>query len=298
MHGLLIRDKKELSEEEKAAEVEAASSASCLLSDVVNSKRSRDYSMDSFNKCMELLKLNPELSLAWNYRREIILHSESLGEKNNVMEKELGVLNMVMVDLQMTKSYCLWNHRRWLLLQIRSMNGLSDDILKTELELIKTILKLDARNFHAWSYRQWLRQNFPSQIEPKLNDLEYSGQLIEKDFSNYSAWFLRSWTVERRGAKIEPEEELDVVWNALFTEPNDQSCWQYHDWLLRRFPELAQNDLEYMGELEQVVEQKDSKYLLLAQLRYKNFPRGERKEIVEKLVHIDPIRKGFYLDQL
>ena len=293
MHGLLIRDRKELSEQEKAEEQAAASAASGLLREVILLKKSRMCTSESFTKCMDLLKLNPELSLAWNFRREIIQSKQSLVERIEAIRNEIGVLNSVMVDLQMTKSYCLWNHRRWLLLQLRASDELSESVLKGEIELVKTILKLDGRNFHSWSYRQWLRQNFDIKLD---DDIEYSKKLIEKDFSNYSAWFLRSWAAEKTGAPIEPEAELELVWNALFTEPNDQSCWQYHDWLLRRFPQLRDQDADYMVELEAIVDDQDSKYLFLSKVYSDTLGLEEKQEIVSKLVNIDPMRKGFYLE--
>lgn len=291
MHGLLIRDRKELSEEERAAEEAAACAANGLLKEVICAKKTRDYSDESFQKTMKLLKLNPELSLAWNYRREII-ESKSLEEKLETLKRELDVLNGVMVDLQMTKSYCLWSHRRWLIIQLKQLGEASKQILDREMLLVKTILDLDGRNFHSWSYRQWLRQSFGDLIE--FDDIKYSEKLIMKDFSNYSAWFLRSWAVENTAALVEPEEELDLIWNALFTEPNDQSCWQYHDWLIEKYPELSDKDAEFMNELEAVVEDKDSKYLLLSKLKRSSV--ADKSLIVNKLVNIDPMRNGYYLD--
>jgi geranylgeranyl transferase type-2 subunit alpha len=294
MHGLLIRDRKELTEEEKAAELASATSATELLHEVIKLKKNKEFTPEAFGKCMELLKLNPELSLAWNFRREII-NSNSDGDKPTVIENEIKILNSVMVDLQMTKSYCLWSHRRWLLLELKALDQLDGSVLDGELELVDTILKLDGRNFHSWSYRQWFRQNF-TELENRWNDIEFSQKLIDRDFSNYSAWFLRSWAVGKTDAVVDPESELELIWNALFTEPNDQSCWQYHDWLLERYPDLKGQDEEFMKDLEAVVEEKDSKYLLLARIKSGTISADKKEEMVQKLVNIDPMRKGFYLD--
>ena len=279
MHGLLIRDKKELSEQEKAADMLAGESAMSKLTTLINHKKSKNYSSESFSLTLELLKLNPELSLAWNYRREIILNSSV-----SLLE-ELTLLNSVMLDMQMTKSYCLWNHRRWVLLELKRRDQLDDSNLRSEMTIVETIHSLDSRNFHAWSYRKFLTDHFNIQVD----DIQYSTKLIEADFSCYSAWFLRTTQVD----DLNPVEELDLVWNAIFTEPNDQSAWQYHDWLVEKFDStLKAKDEEYLNELESVIDVKDSKYVLIQKL--KKSEEEERDEIRQRLCQIDPMRRGYY----
>ena len=285
MHGHLIADRKELTEKERDEERSAAETACARLDELMRRKREKDYSSESFVTSLELVKLNPELGLAWNFRREAILASD---ESARLVQEELKLLNSVMMDRQMTKSYCLWTHRRWLLRLIENKDTLNQT-LQDEKILVEKLLHVDGRNFHAWSYRQWLRMHFASL---EWEDLQFSLHLIEADFSNYSAWFLRRscW----KEIELVKDAELELIWNALFTEPNDQSCWQYHDWLVEKFPELKLKDEEYMRELEAVVEEKDSKYVLLHKLNKTN--ADEKVLLVEKLVYIDPNRKQFYLD--
>jgi geranylgeranyl transferase type-2 subunit alpha len=288
MHGVLVKDKKELTEAELQAEFAAGTAAMELLRTVIKSKKEGD--MSAIDKTLEILKLNPELGLAWNFRREIILRFSMNCES---LLKELDLLNSVMVHQQMTKSYCLWNHRRWILLRLREIEAVDDLVIDKELKLVSTILQLDSRNFHSWSYRKWLCDNFP--ISHKIDDVGYSLSLIEQDFSNYSAWFLRRLAFDRMGQIPDPHHELELVWNALFTEPTDQSCWQYHDWLIEKEPViLKEQDSQFMKDLEEVVDEKDSKYLLLSKLR-SGLDKGE---ILERLIRIDPMRKGFYSDQM
>jgi len=280
MHGLLIRDKKELSEKEMAEDILAGEAAMSKLKDLIARKKTRDFSSESLALTLELLKLNPELTLAWNFRREILL------EVDSCLKAELELLNSVMVDMRMTKSYCLWNHRRWVLLEMSRREKLGTSDLETEMEIVRKIHSLDSRNFHAWSYRKFLIDRFNVHVD----DLSYSTKLIESDFSNYSAWFLRT-TVPTD--QLNPSDELDLVWNAIFTEPNDQSAWQYHDWLMEKFPtqQLAEKDGEYMEELESVIDVKESKYVLLNKLRRGD---GDAEEIRRQLCEIDPMRIGVY----
>jgi geranylgeranyl transferase type-2 subunit alpha len=301
MHGVLIRDKREITETERAADIAAGEDAMRLLTDVIEGKKLKSYTIEYFTKTMELLKLNPELTLCWNFRREILSswfigEGEQDGAKERLM-KELELLNSVMVDLRMTKSYCLWNHRRWIVGQMMSRGYLGDHpsvsctIISGEMDIIKKIHDLDSRNFHAWSYRNFLCDTF----NLELDDMSYSTKLIETDFSNYSAWFLRMKQATRASHtnEMDPTTELELVWNAIFTEPNDQSAWQYHDWLLSRFPDLQEADAEMLSELESVVEEKDMKYVLLQKLKVDPTDFSLR----ERLAIIDPMRKGYYLDE-
>ncbi|XP_026190915.1 uncharacterized protein LOC34623271 [Cyclospora cayetanensis] len=57
-------------------------------------------------------------------------------------------------------------------------------------------------------------------------DTALSLLLIQSDFSNYSAWHLRSMLPE---VQQNIKEELDRLWHALYTDPSDQSLWQYYN---------------------------------------------------------------------
>jgi geranylgeranyl transferase type-2 subunit alpha len=290
MHGVLIRDRKQISDAEIAADCAAAEGAMKLLYEIINAKKLKSYTPEYFQKSLDLLKLNPELILGWNIRREILISMLNHGgrpQNDSLLVDELSLLNSVMVELQMTKSYCLWNHRRWVIEKLRAKLSQQDmsKIITDELKIIERIHSMDSRNFHAWSYRKFLVDTFSL----KLDDLEYSKKLIESDFSNYSAWYLRMAAFDT--ASIDPQQEHELVWNAIFTEPNDQSAWQYHDWLLERFPNIVGEE-DMIKELESVIDEKDSKYLLLQRLRR----NPGNVEIRQRLATIDPMRKGYYLD--
>ena len=270
MHGVLIREKKVLSETELEAERMAGESASNLLSTAMRNKQNNSFAKESFNMTTELIKLNPELGFAWNFRR-LCLETFS----NEEFVNELKVLNSIMIELQMTKSYCLWNHRKWIL------KKLIDFDLACEEKFILTILRLDSRNFHCWAYRQFLE----TELGMKFDLAQLSLQLIESDFSCYSAWHIR-----KRVDIVDIHSEQTLIWNALFTEPNDQSVWQYHDWFVsKHWDELREKDEEFLNELEAIVEEKDMKYLLL--WKQKTEPNNSNVILLKK---IDPMRIGYY----
>ncbi|CAL5428168.1 unnamed protein product [Camellia sinensis] len=74
-------------------------------------------------------------------------------------------------------------------------------------------------------------------------ELHFTTNLINENFSNYSSWHNRSvilsHLVEKRAqGSFSKEkvltEEYDLVHQALFTDPDDQSGWFYHLWLLEQ----------------------------------------------------------------
>jgi len=67
-------------------------------------------------------------------------------------------------------------------------------------------------------------------------------KMIKKNFSNYSAWHYRGKLMPKIYdrqvglAYILPidriVQDMDMLKHAFFTDPNDQSPWNYHEWLI------------------------------------------------------------------
>lgn len=62
--------------------------------------------------------------------------------------------------------------------------------------------------------------------------------MIMKEFSNFSAWHYRTKVIEQIHTASPPEDfiaaEFDLLKNAYFTCPYDQSVWNYHRWLFAK----------------------------------------------------------------
>ena len=149
------------------------------------------------------------------------------------------------------KSYCAWYHRQWIVQRFQySTDG--------ELSLCNKLLSIDGRNFHCWNYRSFIIADSKVGIN---QELEFTSQKITENFSNYSAFHCRSHLIKHiieegenvsvnkdEKEKIEynknnendivsirnrVEQEVEIIENAVFTEPDDQSPWWYLRFLIQ-----------------------------------------------------------------
>lgn len=120
------------------------------------------------------------------------------------LDVELRLMDRIAIDF--LKTYQVWHHRRLLLTQLTSPSSPQSqgkdpiDLAQTELEFIAKVLHVDTKNYHTWSYRQWLLAHFDDEAL-WLGELPYVDDLIEKDVRNNSAWHHRFFIVFGRGAR-------------------------------------------------------------------------------------------------
>ncbi|XP_072126108.1 geranylgeranyl transferase type-2 subunit alpha isoform X1 [Mobula birostris] len=200
-------------------------------------RTAQQYDQEALELTGQILSTNPDLATFWNIRREIFLHMEkekSEEELKNLYRAELTFLESCLrVN---PKSYGTWHHRCWVVDRQPGTDW------GRELELCAQCLQQDERNFHCWDYRRFvaLRGAIPPNQE-----LDFTHKLIGSNFSNYSSWHYRSTLLplvhphphpQARGQVAEDAllREYELVQNAFFTDPNDQSAWFYHRWLLGR----------------------------------------------------------------
>jgi geranylgeranyl transferase type-2 subunit alpha len=120
------------------------------------------------------------------------------------------------------------------------------------------MLMMDERNFHCWNYRLLTALLYLKEIPLRLDSIEASDKaeveflnkecemaekLIKKNFSNYSAWHYRSKLMPELYTRLPNEgpylipfekiqDDLALLKHAFFTDPKDQSPWNYHEWLI------------------------------------------------------------------
>lgn len=156
----------------------------------------------------------------------------------------------------------------------------------------RQLTTLPSLSVHVWDYRRYLLSQialaavppsstgnippFPySLTDPTLpsytrthhlalanSELSYTLRKIESNFSNFSAWHWRSkllpclWSSSSTDEKQKvQEEEFELLRQAIYTDPSDQSVWLYHSWLIaesnssERQKKVLRREIESIEEL-------------------------------------------------
>ncbi|XP_046399460.1 geranylgeranyl transferase type-2 subunit alpha [Ischnura elegans] len=194
-----------------------------------------EYDEELLRATEQLLCGNPDVYTLWNVRREAFDVARETKTPEEYEEMLKGELKMIEAALRPNpKSYGAWHHRMWV------MESMKNPPVSHDLMLCGKLLSMDARNFHCWDYRRWLSLTLGSGNKDKI-ELDFSFDKLTENFSNYSAWhyrtiFLPTVSPDKNApCSITPEQhkkELELVQNAVFTDPADQSAWFYLRWLL------------------------------------------------------------------
>lgn len=180
-----------------------------------------------------------------------------------------------------------------------------------ELSFLSNMFAKDAKNYHVWSYRQWLVRHF------SLWDCElpYIESLLREDVRNNSAWNHRWFVVfaqnvdptkgTRKDAdavsvKLEIiERELEYTKNAIRTAPQNQSPWNYLRGVVKKKGNGLVELKEFAEEFADIEKEDDvrSSHALdfLADLYAEEESKERAGRALELLVkRYDPIRKNYW----
>ena len=94
------------------------------------------------------------------------------------------------------------------------------------------------RNFHCWDHRRLILAQNDHLANDPLTEVTLTSKLISTSFSNFSAWHYRSKLLDLAGDGI-AQREMELVLNAVFTDPIDVSSWIYHRWLIANIPSTS-----------------------------------------------------------
>ncbi|KAJ7582596.1 rab-protein geranylgeranyltransferase [Mycena floridula] len=286
MHNVKrVKQSREAIEAQKLKEKSKITAYLALSDEILTRKKSGDYSKEAFDLTTRILQLNPEFYTVWNYRRNIltngIFKASSSQEINDMLSDDLA---MTTTALKVhPKVYWIWTHRIWCLDNVPDGPGSADDdgdrdgwrksYWDKEMLVVEKMLEADPRNFHAWRYRRYVLANMPIP-RSETSELTYTKRKIESNFSNFSAWHQRSKVLSSLWAQgaLDPveskEKEFELVRDAMYTDPNDQSVWIYHRWLVGAGdnPEILHREIQIINEL--LDEQSDSKWCMESIVHY------------------------------
>jgi len=311
MHGRVrVKTSAEKAKEHKEAEGVKIKHYVALKDLAFQKYRANILDQGALELTAQLLSLNPELCSFWNYRRQIILdmrNKKTPEEVKAIFTAELKLMEELIP--QHSKSYWIWFHREWVTSKMDACDWIR------ELGLCTQLLAKDDRNFHCWNYRRYVAKNASVSLS---KEFDFTTKKIEENFSNYSAWHQRSVLIPKiYNSNTEEyrklmDTEFELIRNAFYTEPKDQSAWIYHRWLTTQvcdnFPpkekeDILKRELEMCSELKKLLEMEEDQSLqkwpiftsvfILQKLGNQN---EKMRDNLDFLVKVDPTHQHQYLD--
>eukprot|EP00002_Diphylleia_rotans_P026649 TRINITY_DN5324_c0_g1_i1.p1 TRINITY_DN5324_c0_g1~~TRINITY_DN5324_c0_g1_i1.p1 ORF type:complete len:309 (-),score=60.34 TRINITY_DN5324_c0_g1_i1:30-956(-) len=177
----------------------------------------REFSDRTLALTSEVIQHNAAQYTAWQYRRDILRHLKS------DLAKEAEKVYEMIIDTP--KNYQLWGHCHFIADESEAFD------LESCFEFLRLVFEDDAKNYHAWSFRQFVVQKFDAWSE----ELEFTSTMIYKDLRNNSAWSHRFFVVEREGlTEAVIEREVRFCVQQITLAPNNESPWNYLRGLRKR----------------------------------------------------------------
>ncbi|KAF9132241.1 CAAX geranylgeranyltransferase alpha subunit [Mortierella sp. GBA39] len=222
--------------------------------------RAQEKSERALDLTKIVIELIPSHFTVWYYRQQL------LKELNKDLKIELEWIEWMVNEHP--KSYQIWHHRQVIVGRIAqslfpsattissstpstaqsteaafAFDDLSEsqkttvqDLVKSELEFISESLKDDTKNYHAWSYRQWVLAHF-GQGPWWTGELAYTEELLEEDVRNNSAWNQRYFAVTNGSGGLTEEviqREVQFAKSKIEMTPSNESPWVYLTGILRK----------------------------------------------------------------
>jgi geranylgeranyl transferase type-2 subunit alpha len=256
-HGVKKSDVKELTEEEKAKNELQLKKLKAIQDQILKIKAKNTYDQKSMDFLLKSSILMPDYPTLWTIRKilmEKYLPTLKDDEAMEYLQKEIKSILPIM--MKNPKSYLLWYHRIWCLvkcieIEIKKGTELEKSVLIDEIGLCNKFFLKDDRNFHCWNYRVkilslisiYYQNTFQKFVE---DELKFTIEKVTMNFSNFSAWLYRSKLIPiyfvQHNIKWNTKEALDFFKNdlelikkAVYTDPKDQSPWNYLSWIITNF---------------------------------------------------------------
>lgn len=191
-------------------------------------------------RCLKLtehvISMNPAHYTVWLYRFSIIT---ALGLSIPDEIEWLGEVTM-----EHLKNYQIWHHRHLLMeAHYPTIAGSPEALARlrsSESHFMTVMLAEDTKNYHVWSYRQYLTRKLAMWTPAELSSIQ---ALIDEDVRNNSAWSHRFFLVFSDPAHSTPDShstehdpavpaaivdrEVCYAQDKIALAPQNQSPWNY-----------------------------------------------------------------------
>ncbi|UZO04232.1 uncharacterized protein OCT59_024623 [Rhizophagus irregularis] len=235
---------------------------------------------------VEKLRKEKEVTKIKEYRNLV----ESYFQKKDKKEFDNDALALTTKILSQNPDfYSIWNFRRLILL-----NGLlkecseedKQQTLSTELVFLQELFQLNPKSYWIFNHRRWCLETMQNPDWDK--ELQLVGKFLELDARNFHAWDYRRYRkIWMNKKKKLIDKEFELVKAAFYTDPDDQSAWLYHWWL------VAQGSIISTSQMNE--ESKESSNSLNQNLSINTSERIEllQREInvVRELLELEPDSK-------
>ncbi|KAJ2723055.1 CAAX geranylgeranyltransferase alpha subunit [Coemansia sp. Benny D115] len=207
-----------------------------------------EVSQRAFDLTSDVIWENPGHYTVWVYRKQLLaeLHLDAAAELEWLAD----------ISGRFPKNYQSWHHRESVVamaLDPEALAGLTQDqricnpVLRGELRFLSQAIDADSKNFHAWSYRQWLVRHYGVWDQ----ECVFAATMIDQDVRNNSAWNQRYFALVQgqppKSASLSADTALAEVAFAvamIARAPNNESPWAYIvGLLLRHAPDLLHAEL-------------------------------------------------------
>jgi protein farnesyltransferase/geranylgeranyltransferase type-1 subunit alpha len=258
-----------------------------------------------------IISMNPAHYTVWLYRFKII---STMGLP---VEKEVAWLNDV--ALTHLKNYQIWHHRHLLMEHYYPQIAADADavarLARSETDFITEMLSADTKNYHVWSYRQYLVGKLGMFNLPELLSTQ---NLIEMDVRNNSAWSHRFFVVfsdpkistagkhsteaDEKVPVQTVERELRYTKEKIELAPQNQAAWNYLRGVLvkggRKMGSVREFCEGFVRNLEDVENEEVKSTHALDALADAYLEEGEKEKARLCLTRLaekwDPVRSGYW----
>jgi len=279
----------------------------------------------------QALQANPKSYGAWHFRKWclqqhlIASNNDSNSDKNDILEQEIQ-LTALFFQRDERNFHC-WSYRRFVVSCCLWNSGNTDDGGGATPPPPLGEWKIGDGDSNLWMGAQLMapcQTNETTESERTTNadavsfiiekEWVFTEEKIRDNFSNFSAFHCRSKLLPllldlgKQSLETLISNEFDMVLNAVFTEPDDQTAWWYQRFLLD-FISTATNDEQndfvdrvlqsHIDQLRELKEEYPSgKWVLTGFLQCLQSSKGsnatECRSVIEQLLDIDPDRKERY----